>query len=124
LVVSTKVGGIPEVLPSNDTQTDIMILCEANINGKLIFIFEIQSIFVCLFVLDVFIGLCQAIDRIELGQIPNANQWHEKIKNWYSWQTVADQTEIVYKHIMTQNLINLQQRIQKFVLTINRKKSL
>jgi len=38
LVVSTKVGGIPEVLPSNDTQTDIMILCEANINGKLIFI--------------------------------------------------------------------------------------
>lgn len=76
-----------------------------------------NSINFCLFSLDVFNGLCQAIDRIELGQIPNAYQWHEKIKTWYSWHTVADQTEIVYKHIMTQNLINLQQRIQKFVLT-------
>lgn len=43
LVVSTKVGGIPEVLPSNDTQSDIMILCEANVTGRFLsnFIFEI-----------------------------------------------------------------------------------
>src|SRR4051812_11483800 len=83
LVVSTKVGGIPEVLPSNDTQSDIMILCEANINGRLfssgLFFSSNQSI------IDVFLGLCNAIDRIKLGQIPNALEWHEKIQNWYSW---------------------------------------
>ncbi|CAF3797262.1 unnamed protein product [Rotaria magnacalcarata] len=95
LVVSTKVGGIPEVLPSNDTQSDIMILCEANIN-------------------DVFIGLCNAIDRIQIGQIPNANEWHNKIKNWYSWSWVAQHTEIVYDHIITQKSINLTERIYKY----------
>ncbi|CAF3533298.1 unnamed protein product [Rotaria sp. Silwood1] len=95
LVVSTKVGGIPEVLPSNDTQSDIMILCEANIN-------------------DVFIGLCNAIDRIQIGQIPNADEWHNKIKNWYSWYWVAQNTEIVYNHIITQKSINLKERIQRY----------
>ncbi|CAF0732358.1 unnamed protein product [Adineta steineri] len=95
LVVSTKVGGIPEVLPSEDTQSDIMILCEANIN-------------------DVFIGLCNAIDRIKLGQIPNANQWHDKIKNWYSWRYVTQNTEVVYNHIMTKESISLKERIQRY----------
>jgi hypothetical protein len=72
---------------------------------------------ICLFIylIDVFIGLCNAIDRIKLGQIPNAEDWHRKIKNWYSWYWVAKQTEIVYRHIMTQKSINLKQRIQKFV---------
>ncbi|CAF4161618.1 unnamed protein product [Rotaria sp. Silwood2] len=95
LVVSTEVGGIPEVLPSNDTQSDIMILCKANIN-------------------EVFIGLCNAIDRIQIGQIPNADEWHNKIKHWYSWYWVAQNTEIVYNHIMTQKSINLKERIQRY----------
>lgn len=65
--------------------------------------------------IDVFIGLCHAIDRIALGQIPNANEWHNKIKNWYSWSWVAKHTEIVYNHVMTQKAINLKERIQKYV---------
>ncbi len=68
-----------------------------------------------IYFLDVFIGLCKAIDRIQLGQIPNADEWHEKIKNWYSWYWVAQQTEIVYNHIMRKKAINLRERIQKFV---------
>jgi hypothetical protein len=66
--------------------------------------------------LDVFIGLCNAIDRIKLGQIPDANAWHNKIKNWYSWYWVAQHTEIVYNHIMTKESINLKERIKRFEL--------
>jgi hypothetical protein len=68
-----------------------------------------------IYLIDVFIGLCNAIDRIQLGQIPNAVDWHKKIKNWYSWSWVAQHTEIVYKHIMTQKSIDLKERIQRFV---------
>jgi hypothetical protein len=76
-----------------------------------------------IYLIDVFIGLCNAIDRIKLGQIPNADEWHKKIKNWYSWYWVAEHTEIVYKHIIKEESINLKERIKKFVLQIyDRKK--
>jgi len=80
------------------------------------FIFCIQ-LFIYLFIysIDVFIGLCNAIDRIKLGQIPNADQWHDKIKTWYSWYCVTQHTETVYKHIMSKESINLKERIQRFV---------
>ena len=121
LVVSTKVGGIPEVLPSQDTQSDIMILCEPNIDRvyimhkhthTYIYIYVMNNF---VFYLDVFNGLCKAIDRIRLGQIPDANQWHDKIKHWYSWFWVAKHTECVYNHINTQKSFHLKERIEKFV---------
>ncbi|CAF1651937.1 unnamed protein product [Adineta ricciae] len=72
-----------------------MILCEATID-------------------DVFDGLCHAVDRIQLGQIPDADHWHKKIKTWYSWRYVTENTEVVYNHIMTKEQINLKERIERY----------
>lgn len=94
-----------------------MILCKANIDGRIsqpslshsIKFFDYR---------DVFVGLCNAIDRIKLGPIPNAIAWHEKIQNWYSWYWVAQQTEVVYQHIMRKEAINLRERIRRLVCVI------
>jgi hypothetical protein len=65
--------------------------------------------------LDVFSGLCQAIDRIMAGQSPDAYEWHERIKHWYSWDWVARHTEIVYDHVQCDKQITLRERVQRYV---------
>ena len=49
------------------------------------------------------------------GEIPDADQWHHKIKHWYSWCWVAQNTEKVYDHIKNGKPINLQERFQRSV---------
>ncbi|CAF1120054.1 unnamed protein product [Didymodactylos carnosus] len=95
LVVSTKVGGIPEVLPSNDTNSDIMILCEPDVQA-------------------VYIGLCKAIERISNGNGPEVSEWHEKIKHWYSWKKVAIQTQTIYNNISEKVPLTLNDRLKRY----------
>jgi phosphatidylinositol N-acetylglucosaminyltransferase subunit A len=77
LVVSTNVGGVPEVLPADD-----MILLAQPI------------------VPDMVYCLVKAIERQSTSQI---DRWrtHERVKAMYSWERVAIETEQVYDFART-----------------------
>ena len=75
-MVSTKVGGIPEVLPES-----MITLSEPNVS-------------------DLLINLEKAINNHRSGIRMNSIEMHEKIKKMYSWRDVAKRTEIVYNKVM------------------------
>jgi len=71
-VVSTKVGGIPEVLPK-----ELITLAEPSISS-------------------VTVALESAIERQRKGEFLSPETCHEMIKKMYTWQDIARRTEIVY----------------------------
>merc|ERR1712168_1449558 len=71
-VVSTKVGGIPEVLPK-----ELITLAEPSISS-------------------VITALSSAIERQKRGEFLPPETCHEMIKEMYTWQDIARRTEIVY----------------------------
>lgn len=70
-VVSTKVGGIPEVLPEN-----LIILCEPSVKS------------LCE-------GLEKAISQLKSGALPAPEKIHNVVKTFYTWRNVAERTEKV-----------------------------
>lgn len=70
-VVSTKVGGIPEVLPEN-----LIILCEPSVKS------------LCE-------GLEKAIFQVKSGTLPTPENIHNVVKAFYTWRNVAERTEKV-----------------------------
>ncbi|XP_032969540.1 phosphatidylinositol N-acetylglucosaminyltransferase subunit A isoform X3 [Rhinolophus ferrumequinum] len=68
-VVSTKVGGIPEVLPEN-----LIILCEPSVKS------------LCE-------GLEKAISQLKSGTLPAPENLHNIVKTFYTWRNVAERTE-------------------------------
>lgn len=76
LVVSTNVGGVPEVLPP-----DMNILCRANVE-------------------DLVQGLIQAVQRQEGPNPVDPMEMHRRIETMYSWHRVAKQTEWVYDEVI------------------------
>lgn len=91
LVVSTKVGGIPEVLPS-----DMIRLADPNE----------QSLY------D---ALCDAIAHSQSGSLDPITL-HEKVKSFYSWALVAERTENVYLTSVEgiEEKTNFVQRLENF----------
>lgn len=75
LVVSTNVGGVPEVLPSDD----MILLAKPNVP-------------------DMAKCVVKAIERQLLHPI-DPWQMHDRIKLMYSWERVAVETESVYKKV-------------------------
>lgn len=70
-VVSTRVGGIPEVLPE-----DLITLCEPTVRS------------LCA-------GLETVIARQRSGSVPSSQSIHTRVRNLYTWRNVADRTEKV-----------------------------
>lgn len=87
-VVSTKVGGIPEVLPS-----------------KYIHFVEPE-------VSSIEKGLIDAVEKVITGNQPSKKECHDFVKNNYDWRDVAERTEIVYDRIMTDDRKNLAKRVR------------
>jgi phosphatidylinositol glycan class A protein len=75
LVVSTNVGGVPEVLPADD----MIILAQPNVP-------------------DMVNCVIRAIERQLLHSI---DPWHlhDRVKHMYSWDRVAEETEAVYSNL-------------------------
>lgn len=71
-VVSTNVGGIPEVLPS-----DMVELCQPNVEA------------LCT-------GLDTCIQNVRDNNIPDPWEYHKKMEEFYNWHNIAERTEIVY----------------------------
>ncbi|KAL7072775.1 hypothetical protein ACQ4LE_007975 [Meloidogyne hapla] len=90
-VVSTKVGGIPEVLPP-----EFITLAEPN--PKLL----IKSIL-------------NSIKLFENNLIPNPIEKHNKIAKLYNWDDVAKRTEKVYKEAMEEIEIGISQRLKNLL---------
>lgn len=72
LVVSTRVGGVPEVLPS-----DMILLAQPDEDH----------------LLD---SLHSAIETVRQGKI-SAQDFHTRVTSMYSWHSVAQRTELVYQ---------------------------
>ncbi len=76
LVVSTRVGGVPEVLPE-----EMMVLAKPD---------EQEMLW----------ALEKAIDLIQKNQV-DTSKFHERVTQMYSWQSVAEGTDRVYQEIFT-----------------------
>ncbi|KAI3436712.1 hypothetical protein D9Q98_006127 [Chlorella vulgaris] len=75
LVVSTRVGGVPEVLPA-----DMLLLAEPSPDGLIA-------------------AVSVALDRV---QQCSADPWlqHAAVREMYSWQSIAQRTERVYRQVL------------------------
>ncbi|XP_058479402.1 phosphatidylinositol N-acetylglucosaminyltransferase subunit A [Solea solea] len=88
-VVSTRVGGIPEVLPE-----DLITLCEPNIRS------------LC-------IGLETVIARQRSGSVHSPASIHARVKNLYTWKNVAERTEKVYDRVAGEEVLPLDRRLRR-----------
>ncbi|KAJ3413926.1 Phosphatidylinositol N-acetylglucosaminyltransferase gpi3 subunit [Chytridiales sp. JEL 0842] len=89
LVVSTKVGGVPEVLP------DHMIFFAEPEEHALVK------------------SLASAVHRIKTDPI-DSHQFHREIKSMYSWADVAERTEKVYHRVIGRPPLTLADRLLKY----------
>lgn len=87
LVVSTAVGGVPEVLPH-----DMIILSKPN-----------------------HIDMCNSIDKaLEIIGTVDSQKFHERLTKMYSWNRVAEKTEKVYARVIAQPKPTFLSRLKKF----------
>ncbi|XP_073473045.1 phosphatidylinositol N-acetylglucosaminyltransferase subunit A [Aquarana catesbeiana] len=90
-VVSTRVGGIPEVLPE-----DFIILREPSVKS------------LC----D---GLEKAIDQLRTGKLPSPEAIHNTVKTFYTWRDVAERTERVYDRVANETVLPMNERLERLV---------
>lgn len=90
-VVSTRVGGIPEVLPPS-----LIYLSEPDVPALLI-------------------SLNQAINDFMRGDVIPPYECHSIIKTLYTWQNVTSRTEIVYNMISTQPYTSLKEQYLRYL---------
>nr|CAD2209019.1 unnamed protein product [Meloidogyne enterolobii] len=90
-VVSTKVGGIPEVLPP-----EFITLAEPNPE------ILIKSILT-------------SIKNYQNNLLPNSKEKHERIAKSYNWEDVAKRTEKVYKEAIEEIEINFGERLKNLL---------
>ncbi|KAK1797869.1 hypothetical protein P4O66_008212 [Electrophorus voltai] len=88
-VVSTRVGGIPEVLPD-----ELVTLCEPTVSS------------LCA-------GLETVIARQRSGKVPPPADIHSKVRTLYTWRNVAERTEKVYDLACRQPVLPLPARLQR-----------
>jgi len=86
-VVSTKVGGIPEVLPP-----DLIYLVEPTVPGLIK-------------------GLEMAIADYKKGNVECSFEIHRRIGLYYNWFNITKRTEVVYNLVKREAKRNLGQRL-------------
>ncbi|KAM4818540.1 phosphatidylinositol N-acetylglucosaminyltransferase subunit A isoform 2-T2 [Thomomys bottae] len=90
-VVSTKVGGIPEVLPEN-----LIILCEPSVKS------------LCE-------GLEKAICQLKSGTLLSPEKIHNIVKTFYTWRNVAERTEKVYEMVAREAVFPMDKRLDRLI---------
>ncbi|XP_043468551.1 phosphatidylinositol N-acetylglucosaminyltransferase subunit A [Leptopilina heterotoma] len=90
-VVSTKVGGIPEVLPS-----ELIYLVEPTVPALIE-------------------GLEKAIADYKLGLNISPDKVHKKIESFYNWFNVTKRTEVVYDLVLQEEAKNLGQQLASYL---------
>lgn len=90
-VVSTRVGGIPEVLPE-----DLITLCEPTVSS------------LCA-------GVETAIALQRSGSVPCPMAVHARVRSLYTWRNVAERTEKVYDRVSKEDVLPLDRRLQRLL---------
>ncbi|KAK9744016.1 PIGA (GPI anchor biosynthesis) [Popillia japonica] len=93
LVVSTKVGGIPEVLPP-----DLIYLTEPTVESLVE-------------------GLSRAIQDLKSKNFVCPYECHQRIQEYYNWSTVTVRTEKVYNKIFNEEQHSLAQKLARCLRT-------
>lgn len=93
LVVSTKVGGVPEVLPPS-----LMRLAQPSSKAMLD---EVEF----------------AIEDCRKGRVMSPFEAHNLVKKMYTWQNVARRTEAVYDKVAQQDDVELGDRLHNYLKT-------
>lgn len=88
-IVSTKVGGIPEVLPE-----DLIILTEPTVPALME-------------------GLQSAIENQKNGKFICPYACNRRIENYYNWQNVSTRTEVVYNIVSHEKSKTLRQMLYR-----------
>ncbi|KDQ59981.1 glycosyltransferase family 4 protein [Jaapia argillacea MUCL 33604] len=87
-VVSTRVGGVPEILPQD-------MISFANPDED-----------------DVFRAMSEAIELVSKGQ-RDPMQAHERVRQFYDWSQIAHRTEVVYDTVLKSEARDLWTRIRR-----------
>ncbi|KAJ1339419.1 hypothetical protein BSLG_005985 [Batrachochytrium salamandrivorans] len=109
LVVSTKVGGVPEVLPD-----DMIIFFKSKRKWQVALM--VPS-------LELVQRVREAIDYIKFDRI-DPFELHCRVSQMYNWSNVAGRTEEVYKNVMEGNSISLAERLQRKIICYDRSSQL
>lgn len=101
LVVSTNVGGVPEVLPD-----DMMLLAEPNVPDMVDRVMEAIQ-----FQKN---GDSSSQKKKDAGKTRVADPWerHNRVANMYSWERVATETVQVYEQVERQSRRTFSQRLE------------
>lgn len=107
-VVSTKVGGVPEILPH-----DMISFANPDEDGEHISIHYVISSEHNTFSTDVFRAVSEAVDIVSKGQ---HDPWkaHGRIKEFYDWSKVCIRTEKVYDTVIRSPQMDMMRRIQRY----------
>ena len=124
-VVSTRVGGVPEILPE-----DMISFAEPEEDGSWFFLhFHIpsplrislpilvtsqDSLYLIFHFVDVVRAISEAISIVSQGK-HDPLQAHERMKTFYDWDQVTARTEVVYHTVMRSRQIELWERMQRWV---------
>jgi phosphatidylinositol N-acetylglucosaminyltransferase subunit A len=103
-VVSTRVGGVPEILPE-----DMISFTAPTADGTSPISFGALPTNLDL---DVFRAMSEAIAYIQEGE-HDPHHAHQKIRGFYDWGRVADRTEVVYREVLATPPYPLWTRIQR-----------
>ncbi|CAJ0931994.1 unnamed protein product, partial [Mesorhabditis belari] len=90
-VVSTKVGGVPEVLP------DEFVILEQPVPKLLAR------------------ALCDAIKMRETGRLMDPDERHKRVQKMYQWEVIAERTEVVYYDAMHDHVNTWRERLQRLL---------
>lgn len=118
-VVSTRVGGIPEVLPP-----DLIRLAEPSVKGLLTDSARNSQKFdqkchvsLCCVQISFPTALCAALEDAivasQSGRVLDPESMHMRVKELYTWQDVARRTEVVYNRIQGDEESVLEDRIRR-----------
>lgn len=120
-VVSTRVGGVPEILPQ-----DMISFAEPDADGmymvplisyeiyERVRDYEADLAKTFFLFIDVFRAISEAIAIVAAGK-HNPIKAHERVKTFYDWRSVASRTEKVYTAVMQSSQMELMERIQRYV---------
>lgn len=103
--MSTKVGGIPEVLPP-----DLIYLAEPTVPALLISNYGLSCF---LELKPKFSELEKAIDDLNNGRTICPFECNDRIRRYYNWPNITTRTEVVYNSMVKREKKSLKQQLEK-----------
>ena len=105
-VVSTRVGGVPEILPK-----DMISFAEPEEDGECSDVIQFANKMVSYNSLpDVVRAISEAIHIVTAGK-HDPLKAHKRVRTFYNWEDVATRTERVYDAVMKSRQIELWERM-------------